>query len=1079
MAGFKLYTSNLLESLLDALASVVKEPLSSPLACEVIVVQSKGMERWLSMELAKKFGIWMNCRFPFPNTFVWEVFHAFIPDMPDIAQYDTQVMTWRIMRLLPDYLHTPDFEVINNYLVQETDSLKRLQLSERIADMFDKYSVYRPEMVLRWDEGSKGAGQSERWQAALWRGLFHNGTGNHRAGVLRDFLTALSSRQNLPAGFPKRISVFGIPALPRYHFEVIHALASLIDVHLFLLSPTQEYWGDIVPEKKIATQSIGDELHFEVGNPLLASMGKLGRDFFAMLVHKNYEEFPSFREPIRESLLAQLQSDVLNLTTRGKEQKAPINLHDRSIQIHSCHSPMREVEVLFDNLLDFFESIPELTPKDILVMTPDIEAYAPYITAIFGVNQDEGMKIPFSIADRRAFSESHMIDIFLKIINLKGGRYEAPEIIDLLDSPVIQQRFGLKAEDMEIIRQWVNDVHIHWGKDRAHRKQMGLPAFGEGSWKSGIERLLLGYALRGNEEKLFNDVLPYDDIEGNETEVLGKFLEFLSCLFSSVDELEGKHTLGEWSAMLESFLARFFIDDQENQREMYILRTTIRDLSTKQILSGFIEPVELETIRYYLSKELKEEELSMGFMTGAVTFCEMLPMRSIPFRVIALIGMNSDAYPREYKPVGFDLIAHDPRPGDRSLRDEDRYLFLEAMLSSRECLYISYVGQSIRDNSELPPSVLVSELIDYIDQGFYVDGGSTVRDHVVKKHKLQPFNHAYFLEKSPLFSYSSEDCETAKILPGSGPERAPFLSKPIKKQTGEQRDISVAELKRFFRNPVQYFFNTCIGLYVQGESDALEEQEPLYQLNALETYKLKDWLTSKKMAGNNLHGYFPLVRGWGVLPPATPGIVVYNELTEIVDGFAEELRCYTGSERLPPLDVDIRINDFHITGRIENIWESNLVEYRCIEKDRAKHLLDVWIEHVVLNCVKRRGYPVTSVLARIGNAWFFRPLEDGESELQKLLSYYFRGITEPLKFFPPTSMKYAERFLRNGRHEEAIQAARDDWVGSDFNRGERDDPYYTLCFRQSDPLDDVFASIAIDIFRPLTTYREKAPQKKR
>lgn len=1079
MAGFKLYTSNLLESLLDALASVVKEPLSSPLESEIVVVQSKGMERWLSMELAKKFGIWMNCRFPFPNKFVWEVFHAFIPDLPDIAQYDPQVMTWRIMKLLPDYLNMPDFEVINNYLVQETDHLKRLQLSERIADIFDKYSVYRPEMVLRWDEGSQGTGQSERWQAELWRGLFQNGTGKHRAGVLRDFLKTLSSRQTLPAGFPKRISVFGIPALPRYHFEVIHGLASLIDVHLFLLSPTQEYWGDIVPEKKIATQSVGDELHFEVGNPLLASLGKLGRDFFAMLVNKNYEEFPSFREPVRESLLAKLQSDVLNLTARGKEQKTPIDLRDRSIQIHSCHSPMREVEVLSDSLLDFFESIPELTPKDILVMTPDIEAYAPYITAIFGGNQDEGMRIPFSIADRKVFSESHMIDVFLKIINLKGKRFEAPGILDLLDSPVIQERFGLKTEDMEIIHQWVKDVHIHWGRDRDHRRQMGLPAFDEGSWKSGIDRLLLGYALRGNEERLFNDILPYDDVEGNETEVLGKFLEFLGCLFSSVEELEGKYTLGEWAAILESFLTRFFIEDQENQHEMYILRTAIRDLSTKQVLSGFIEPVELETIRYYLSKELNIEEMSMGFMTGAVTFCEMLPMRSIPFRVIALIGMNSDAYPREYRPVGFDLVAHDPKPGDRSLRDEDRYLFLEAMLSSRECLYISYVGQSIQDNSELPPSVLVSELIDYIDQGFYVEGGGRAYEHLVKKHKLQPFNHAYFLEKGSLFSYSNEDCETAKIIPDSGANRVPFLSRPIKKQAVERRDISVAELKRFFRNPAQYFLNQCIGLRLWEGSDAVEEQEPLYQVNALETYKLKDWLTSKKMAGNDLHGYFPLVRGWGVLPPATPGVVVYNELTEIVDEFAKELMFYTGSGRLPPLDVDICISDFRITGRLENIWELNLVEYRCIEKDRAKHLLDAWIDHVVLNTVKRRGYPDTSVLARIGNAWLFRPLENGKSELQKLLSYYVKGITEPLKFFPQTSTKYAERFLQNGRHEDAMKAARDDWDGSGFKHGEREDPYYKLCFRNVDPLDDIFASIAVDIFRPLNTHREKAPKKKR
>jgi exodeoxyribonuclease V gamma subunit len=1077
MAGFKLYTSNRLESLLDALASVVGEPLSSPFESEVIVVQSKGMERWLSMELAKEFGIWMNCRFPFPNKFVWEMFNAVIHDIPDISQYSPQVMTWSIMRLLPEHLHTSDFDVINNYLVQESDHMKRLQLSERVADVFDKYSIYRPEMVLRWDEGSEGAGQSESWQAQLWRGLFESEIGKHRAGILRDFLKLLTSPKVKPGKLPERISIFGIPAFPRYHFEVINALASLIDVHFFLLSPTREYWADIVPEKKIGADTTG-LLHFEVGNQLLASMGKLGRDFFSMIVNRNYEEFPSFREPDGESLLACLQSDILHLKTRDIDQKTAIQKSDRSVQIHSCHSPMREVEVLYDNLLELFETRPGLTPKDIIVMTPDIEAYAPYITAIFSAGQDDKMKIPFSIADRKAFSESHVIDVFLRIINLKGGRLRAPEIIDLLDCPVIQVRFGFKAEDMELILRWVNETHIRWGIDGVHRERIGLPVFDEGSWKAGIKRLLLGYTLRGNEERLFNDILPYDDIEGNETEVLGRFLEFLSCLFSSVNELEGKHVLAEWAVLLESLLTRFFVEDQENQREMQILRTKIRDLISKQALSGFTEPVELEVIRYYLSKQLKDEELSIGFMTGAVTFCEMLPMRSIPFRVIALIGMNSDAYPREYRPVGFDLIAHDPQPGDRSLRDEDRYLFLEAILSSRECLYISHVGQSIRDNSELPPSVLVSELIDHIDQGFHVAEGEIPRDHIVQQHRLQPFSPAYFSGKGRLFSFSHEDCEAAKVKSDGRAKLTPFISKPLTKTAAENKDISITDLKRFFRNPSRYFLNHRLGIYLEEGSTVPEDQEPLFQLNALEKFKLKDWLTSKKMAGNDLRGYYALVKGGGILPPATPGKVVYQEISQVVDAFYEELRSHTDSEKLPPLDVDIRIDDFRITGRLEHIWKSTLVEYQCVEKDRARHHLDVWIDHIVLNCARKPKYPQGSIFVRIGSAWFFNPIEDARSELKKLLSFFLNGMTEPLRFFPQTSAKYAERFIRVG-HEDALHAARNDWEVSDFNRGEGGDPYFKLCFDHVDPLDDTFASIALDVFGPLIKNRDKMNKLKR
>ena len=1078
MAGFKLYTSNQLELLLDALASVVGEPLSSPLEREIIVVQSKGMERWLSMELAKKFGIWMNCWFPFPNRFVWEMFSAVIPDLPEASLFSSQVMTWRIMKLLPEYKQRQAFDVINNYLVQDSDCLKRLQLSERVADVFDKYSIYRPEMTLGWDKGAEGAGQSERWQAELWRGLFKDEIGKHRAGILQEFLQLLASQKEKQEKLPERISIFGIPALPRYHFEVVNALAFLTDVHYFLLSPTKEYWADIVPEKKIGIDS-NLSLHFEAGNPLLASLGKLGRDFFSMVINREYEEFPSFKDPGRATLLACLQSDILNLKSGDTEQKVTIQASDRSIQIYSCHSPMREVEVLYDNLLDFFESRPGLTPKDIIVMTPDIEAYAPYITAIFTGGLNEKMRIPFSIADRRALSESHVIDVFLRIINHKGGRLSAPVVIDLLDSPVIQARFGFRPEDMELILRWINETHIHWGIDSDHRKGIGLPAFDEGSWKAGIRRLILGYALRGNDERLFHDIVPYDDMEGNDTEVLGRFLEFLNKLFSTVRELEGGRVLSDWATFLESLLVRFFVEDQENQHEMQILRTTINDLTSQQAISGFTEPVELEVIRYYLTKELKNEELSIGFMTGSVTFCEMLPMRSIPFRMVALIGMNSNAYPREYRPVGFDLITRDPQPGDRSLRDEDRYLFLEAILSSRECLYISYVGQSIRDNSEIPPSVLVNELIDHIDQGFQSAEGEMLHNHIVQQHRLQPFSQAYFSGKGHLFSFSKEDCDAAKVSPQGTAALQPFMTKPLEKAAFEHKEITISDLKRFFRNPARYFLNHCLGIYLDEGANVPEEHEHLYQLNALEEYQLKDWLTSKKLAGNDLRGYYALVKGQGILPPATPGKVLYREVSQLVDAFSEELRFHTDSEKLLPLDVDIQIDDFRITGRLENIWKATLVEYQCVEKDRARHHLDVWIDHVILNCARKPKYPRGSIFVRIGTAWFFNPLEDARTVLQKLLSSYLKGMTEPLRFFPQTSMKYAERFVRGLGHNDALRAARSDWEGSDFSRGEMDDPYYKMCFDHVDPLDDSFASIALDVYKPLINSRDKMPKLKR
>ncbi|OPY64318.1 MAG: RecBCD enzyme subunit RecC [Syntrophorhabdus sp. PtaU1.Bin050] len=1068
MAGFKLYTSNRLESLCDALAGVVGEPLPSPLTSEVIIVQSRGMERWLSMELARRFGVWMNCRFPFPNRFVWEMFKFILSDVPDISMFSPQTIVWRIMGLLPEYLDRPAFDVLLNYLSTDGSNLKRFQLSERIADVFDRYAVYRPEMVLRWEMG-----KDEDWQAQIWRALVSGQQEEHRAALWSSFIGRLGAGEVTSKGLPERISIFGVPVLPHYHFEALYALASIIDIHFFLMSPTKEYWADIVPPDRMGPEA-SRNLYFETGNPLLASMGKLGKDFFAMILTRECEEFSSFDDPGNGCLLTSIQSDILNLYERpAGGAKTEIRPDDESVQVHSCHSPMREIEVLYDSLLDLFSSHDDLTPKDIIVMTPDIDTYAPYITAVFSSCQDEKRRIPFSIADKRASSESQIIDVFLKILGLSKGRCGAPEILDVLDSPVIQERFGFEPGDMDLILRWVGETGIRWGIDEEHRRRLGVPPFVENSWKAGTERLLLGYALRGDGEALFEGILPYNDMEGNEARILGRFLEFLRQLFLCLDDLEKSRTLTEWSVVLESLLARFVSENEENQREIQVCRAPIADLRTKQEISGFEEPLELDVIRYYLVKRFRDEELTVGFMTGAVTFCEMLPMRSVPFRVVALMGMNSTAYPREYRPVGFDLMAHDPRPGDRSLRDEDRYLFLEAILSARDYLYISYVGQSIRDNSEMPPSVLVSELTDYVAQGFEGCGGRAAFDHVVRKHRLQPFSPLYFSGDERLFSFSDEDCEIATIEVGDKTRPASFITRPLAKVPADREEVSVSELKRFYRNPARYFMNTSLGMYLSSGPIVPGKDESFEELDTLQEFKLKEWLTEKSLAGDDPGSYYHLARAQGILPPATPGRVAFQEIADEAASFAENVRSHTDTARLAPLDIDITIDGFRVTGRLDNIRRSTLVDYRCVEKDRAWHHLNVWIDHVVLNCIRKRGYPQGSVFVRIGGAWFFNPVENAHEVLKTLILHYRKGLREPLRFFPQSSEVYAERSARGKGRGDALKAARAVWEGSDYARGEGADPYLHLCFGHVNPLDAAFETIALDVFRPLIKNRDK------
>ena len=378
--------------------------------------------------------------------------------------------------------------------------------------------------------------------------------------------------------------------------------------------------------------------------------------------------------------------------------------------------------MLYDHLLDWFARDPKLAPRDVLVMTPDIETYAPFIQAVFDSPEESSKRIPFSVADRGICSASQVVDAFLNLLSLPATRLEATSVLRILETEAVRVKFGLAESDLDIIRVWVRGTNIRWGQDAKQRESLGLPGLAENTWQQGMERLFAGYAMAGKGERMFQGVLPYDDVEGGSAEVLGHFAEYLKRLFDLVAKLRERRTIGEWEGVLLGALEAFFQPDESQVPETLLIRSTLRELASKAAEAGCVEPVDLAVILESLNQLLAEDRFGSGFITGGVTFCALKPMRSIPFKVICLIGMNDGAFPRTDRHLSFDLMAQKPRLGDRSLRADDRYLFLETLLSARERLHISYVGQSIRDNSEAPPSVLVSELLDYVAQAYELPG---------------------------------------------------------------------------------------------------------------------------------------------------------------------------------------------------------------------------------------------------------------------------------------------------------------------------------------------------------------------
>ncbi|MBW1840632.1 MAG: exodeoxyribonuclease V subunit gamma [Deltaproteobacteria bacterium] len=1069
MHGLKIYTGNRMEVLAGDLARIVKTPLLSPLEQEVIVVQSRGMERWLSMEIAGHNGICANCKFPFPNTFLREMYENVFPGTATPSLFEPAAMTFKIMALLPPLTERAGFESLKAYLSDDKKGLKLFQISEKIADTFDQYLVFRPEMIFAWE-----AGRAAHWQAQLWRAVSDANEKMHRARLHRILMEKIKTAPDdvaKTAHFPRRVSVFGISYLPLFYIAEFAAISSIVPVNLFLMNPCKEYWADILSDKEIKRirekyvpfVGVPNELHLEQGNRLLASMGGMGRDFLSLITGFECETADRFEAPDGNTILSKIQLDILNLMDR---EGTASDDEDTSLQVHACHSPMREIEVLHDNLLAMFEEDSSLKPKDILVMTPDIELYAPFIHAVFDAETDDNLRIPFSIADRSVSAGSGVIDGFMSILDLKASRWGVTRVMSLLEKPGIKEKFGITSPDMETLEQWVRETNIRWGLNAENRREMGLPGYAENTWRAGIERLLLGYAMPGNDSNMFSGILPYDHIEGAEAKILGRFLAFFDGLESTLEKLKRLETLKGWGQLFNAILDKFIFPADDMEPEIQMLRRIFSDMSAKQEFTGFDTKIELDVVQSFIGRHLEQRGFGSGFISSGVTFCAILPMRSIPSQVICLLGMNSDAFPRDAQRLGFDFIAAHPKIGDRSRRNDDRYLFLEAIVSARKKLYISYVGQSIRDNSRMPPSVLVSEVIDCVTESFGISA-----DRIVTLHRLQAFSSEYFRANGRLFSYSRENF-IASMAMDEPEDPPPFISSALPSPPDEWKSLDIDRLCRFFSHPAKYFLEKRLGIYLQEAEEILDEREN-FDLDPLTVYQIGQNLVKRGLSHSNLQDCLPLERAMGKLPHGTVGDVFYNELSVDAEAFVSRIRSRTDGRRLPLLDIDLEIGDIRLFGQIADIYDHGLVRIRYA-KTKPKDMLSSWIYHLVLCSFTDQRYPKTTLFIGKDTAFEFNSIHNALENLIKLTDLYWKGLSKPIHFFPDSSMAYAHRRIEQNKPEQtALISAQQKWSGSDFSRGESLDPYYDLCFNNINPIDEGFKETAEAVFAPIFEhYRE-------
>ena len=1101
----------------ETLAELLRERLAargraSPFGADTVVVPSAAVRRELTLSIARAHGICANIAFPYLARWLWQAIARVVPGVGAESPFDPQRLVWRLYAALADDAWAAPHPRLHHYLAQ-ADPAMRHELAASVAALFEQYVTFRPDWLAAWSRGEPAgigapgstAAHDEAWQADLWRRIApESASGVAPAIAFAEALRAHGPQLVAAGALPPELHVFALPTVPPLHLGLLQAIGGCSEVHVYALNPCREYWFEIVEPRRLAYLAArGTAAYHEVGNRLLAAWGRQTQASLALLVDAcgdagvDDARFGDDADaPGRPTLLAQLQRAILEMRELAPASVA-IEDADRSLEIHVCHSLARELDVLQDRLLGLFAGDDPPAPHEILVVTPDLEAAAPLVDALFGTAPPE-RRMPYQISGRRPTRVNGPACAFVGLLALAASRCTASAVFGLLQQPVVARRFGLDADALERVRGWLLDAGVHWALDAAHCDSLGLPADGAHSFDAGLERLLLGYALPARADIPFAGTLPRGAAEGvADTAALGALWRYVDALAAlRRDIAQAPLAPAAWAARLARALDDFVEPAADELEAMEVARAALRALADAWARSGADVALPLEVVRRAVAEAL-DEPARGGVPTGGVTFTSMASLRGLPYRVVCAIGLADGAFPTVARPAEFDLMAAPgaARAGDRQRRSDERNVFLDLVLAARQTLHLSYVGRGVRDNAPLPPSVLVSELLEAVVPA--VAGATQAR--FVVEHPLQAFAVEAFRTDADV-RLRSFDAETASALraraaaaqrPGAveleipieaaevvDPDdnvdtpvatlAQPFFGAPLAAPDDAWLEVSLERLTEFFANPSRYLLRRRLGIHLARPEEELADDEPF----------VADWPARNALAARLLPGLLAgadldharrLARAGTEWPAGAFGAQALEQELEALAAFAAALRPLLAEPRLPPravaLEVDAGGRRWRLHGTLANLRASGLVTHRFAALS-ARDALGVWLPHLLLSAADADGAAQRSVWVGRGATLALRRCEDARAQLAQLLALYAQGLVEPLAFYPKSAWAYASA-------DGSVSKAKAKWNGSPFTKsGERHDDAVRLALRgRADPFDEAvlpaFEHCASAVFGPL------------
>jgi exodeoxyribonuclease V gamma subunit len=1021
------YTASNLNSLYDQYSEGDGGYPTNPLQPKRVVVPSMSVGRWLTMRLAEGRGVCANFERVLPASLAWQLYRQLNPSLPDVSDFDQPVMLYRILGLLSDESFCDDFPRLSRY-VGACEPRDLLALAQKLVRIFDHYQHYRADWLAAWADGNHlGLAEDEPWQQAMWQRL-SNSSEQLSRGQLQQGLIAAITQGELT--LPERIDVFGVSSLAPHFIELLQALAARVSVRVFALS-----------------HAAGALPHWCLpGSELIQLLGK---------------PKPVGVEPAPSSRL-----EVLQQALAAGSAGLPKPPEDDSITLVSCFSPMRELEALHDYLLNAFTQdattqSTALEPGQVLVVMPNIDEYAPFIRAVFNSTDDN--TIPFTISANLAATESTLIEGLQTLLQLSKWRFTREEVLTLLRNRLVQQKYQITDRDFEQLNAWLETANVRWGIDAQHRAELGLPATDDNTWRQGLDRLLLGFAMphrMANQAPLYEGLLPVDDIDSSGSVLLSQLVQYCECLFAWRQRLQIPQNIQQWQATIQALVSDFFVVDGYLQGEYVALLKTL-DTHALAMQQSQASPLLDGDAMSLLLAEMAQTGPTAGRLSGSVTFAGMSDLQGIPYRQVCILGMNYDAWPSNNREPGFDLLHGDKRLGDRDRPADERYTTLQLIQAASQRVYISYVGRNIASADEIPPSVLVAELTNLAEKL-----GMPLTPHC---HAIHPFSPDNFNAHTPWQSHSKQWLAVAQQTgQGTQVRQALFAQEPAAAQTASEiTELEVDDLLSFYRNPQRHFLRNQLGVYLQEQGLDWQNDEP-FDLSD----NFADGNIRQQMLQHYLKGFSDesdaLLLADGVMPAGELGAILLQQQRQKVDELTAGINSAWVDDSLPPVPIALNIGGVQVNGSLSDLKPCGQVKLQATHYYDYQRV-DTWLRHLLLCAAQPDGVALHSTVLAMDKTVHYPPQQEAVQLLQPWIEAYRQSQQQPLPFFAKSSSAYAASFTK-GKHannpDKALKKAEEKWRTQYQSVGDDKKPENVYLYRHCPPLDESFARVADALLSP-------------